>query len=249
MSSRFAFRIVLSFIAPRLHEGLSITKLRARRLPKLLTRTITQLLPDITADLVATHSDPDAIFSFDFGETISDCRFGTPALGYEDFEDVSSHTLEQWAGIQQRSTPLLEQLKFGGVPVYDAKWICRGFEDLLEFIAEHNILSDDEQEDVRACRFHLDRTFVLWERSGLPNTLIHGGLNETNIAQPKGPKTNFIFFDWEFLFIGNPFLDILDGTFHPLFRNQIYYLKSWVDYCDLPTLEKITAWTAPIQRL
>lgn len=213
------------------------------------TEIITRLFPDFTATLVALRANLDVIITSDFGPPISHLCFGSPAVGYEDFGDVADRILRQWATMQQRSIPHLEELRSAGLPLYDAKWIFEGFEDVLVFIAEHKLLSADKLKCLRSCHPHLERTFDLWQLAGLPNTLVHGDLNETNIAQPNGPESSFTFFDWDSAFIGNPFFDLLDSEWHPLFSSETAYLESWTEYADLQTITKTATWTKPLEDL
>lgn len=215
------------------------------------THCIAQLFPDTSPTLVGDAGDLTALVSADFGPAVYHLCFapegGKP--GYEDKERVASLILQQWAQMQQSSIPHIELLMSAGVPVYDAAWIRKSFEGVLSFLDQHKSIASELAVRMRSCHTHVDRTLDLWSTTQVPMTIVHGDLHERNIAQPKGPGSDFVFFDWDSVFIGHPFLDLLGPVTHPLFKHESAYLECWTKYADLQSINEIATWTKPLQYL
>lgn len=90
---------------------------------------------------------------------------------------------------------------------------------------------------IQLCEQHIDKCFDTWERSGLPQTLVHGDFQTFNIAQlgTHAMTANISFYDFEFSLVGCPFLD-LNGS---ILSERLYsaqYLQCWTQYCNIDTI-------------
>lgn len=218
------------------------------------TQAITRIFPDRTSQLIASCPDINGIIMADVGPNMFDVCFSpmlsAPAVGYEDETKVAGLILQQWASFQQRSLSHIGELIAVGVPVYDAPWIRQGVEDVLIFVQKHNVLSPEKMKIWQTCKPYIEDTLKLWDELPLPNKLlVHGDLNVTNITQPGGPGSAFVFLDWDDVFIGHPFLDLMDDTYNPLFRHDSGYLECWAEYCDKQTIIRLASWTKPVQHV
>lgn len=224
---------------------------KSTEIPK--TSVITGCLPEVSQSPMCINTKLNALFTVDFGMPLTDTCFAMnrPAAGYENVLSVSGLVLERWARTQQQSSSFLADLVAGGVPVRDEEWIWRGLLR-VETFANRNLSSVPGIScQLQFGRSYLECVFRVWKDIPLPNTLVHGDLNESNMAQPEGPGTSFLFFDWELSYIGHPFLDLLDEKWNPVFRGVGKFLESWAKYAgiSLKKAEELAIWTKPVGHL
>lgn len=138
------------------------------------TLCIGELFPDASPTIIGDAGGLNAFISADFGPTVSklffDVRLVDGKLRGEYDAHVARLILQQWAHMQQGSIPHCEVLMSAGVPVYDAAWIRKGFEELWTLLKHHKSISSELA---------------------------------INIAERKAPGGDFVFFDWEYAFIGH----------------------------------------------
>lgn len=56
------------------------------------------------------------------------------------------------------------------------------------------------------------------------------------------------FYDFEFSFVGCPFLDLSDSV-HGLHEYDDHYLRCWTQYCDMQTLRRLANLMKPLGNL
>lgn len=206
-----------------------------------------------TSDLLGTSGALSAFLTTDVGMNLGKLCFvsicNTPSEGYEDQNRIGRLVWQEWARIQQSSVHHLKKFVSSGIPVCDAQWIRQGIETLLKFVSVHQLFPPLLHKYFRECRDHIEETMQLWVQSNLPQTVVHGDLHEGNVANPGGPESGFIFFDWESVFVGYPFLELMDSKFNPLFRHDQFYIQSWIKYCDIRSLKDVAERTRPLSYL
>ncbi|PXF39730.1 hypothetical protein BWQ96_10568 [Gracilariopsis chorda] len=215
---------------------------------------ILNIVPHTTDFVFHSSLELNSFFSFDFGLSMNDLCFvlrcKKAVAGYEDQHAIASEVLTQWASIQQNCVSRIAELTAAKIPIYDETWIRYGLEQLETYVGQDGV-SSVFQSRLRSCHDHVDRTLALWEKIHIFLTIVHGDLNETNIAQPHGRGSSYLFFDWETAFVGHPFLDLLDVEYHPLYRSENAYLESWSRYTklDFDEVLEVAKWTKPMQFL
>ena len=220
-----------------------------------LTQKLSELFPRQVSKTIGASVELNAILTADFGKDLGELYFSSSldqrlGAGCGDTVAVASQALCQWAAIQQESLRFIKDLTDIGVPIYDSSWFRKGLEDVIDFVEKHQLLAPDLRTRLRKFSVALDDGLRMWENSGIPKTLVHGDLHESNIAQPGGPGTNMIFFDWDSAFIGYPFLDLVEefGCNVLLAAKDVYY-ERWVGFADLKGIQELILWSKPIELL
>lgn len=219
------------------------------------TQTIVETFPEQTPKLLQVYPQVEAILTKDFGPTLTEhCSTtrGKSTTGYGDLTTLCASVLRQWARLQQASVLHVTRLIAGGVPDYDAEWMRTGFYDLLTYVEDNRLVPAEELTALVSCKSYLTQTFHLWEASGIPRTLVHGDLHGGNIAQPNGLGSEYVMFDWDYAFIGYPFVDLINPRCCPIFEKQsahLEYLKCWTHFANASTIHKLVEWTEPLVHL
>ncbi|NKB71866.1 MAG: phosphotransferase [Candidatus Latescibacteria bacterium] len=84
------------------------------------------------------------------------------------------------------------------------------------------------------------------ELSGMPipQTLVHGDLNMSNVAQQEG---HYLFYDWTDACVSHPFFDMflshVSGDLNGVSMSEVYFAP-WQAWTDRETIDKI--WTLSI---
>eukprot|EP00171_Calliarthron_tuberculosum_P004696 IDg4696t1 len=111
------------------------------------------------------------------------------------------------AEMQLKSVDYVDELKVAGVPDRSLSWLSRN----VESIFEHKVLQRFEgNAQLCALRCRVDEIKQLCElvRSyGIPNTLVHGDLDVSNMMYSIGPPASLMFIDWANACISHPFYD------------------------------------------
>jgi hypothetical protein len=108
-------------------------------------------------------------------------------------------------------------------------------------------LDDEEAERARAFGSRLDGLCAALADAGLPDTLLHGDLHLSNVAQADG---RYVFYDWTDASVGHPLFDLID-----VFREEMeqlqaqlrdVYLSSWVGTEPLDRLRDLWTQAQPL---
>lgn len=213
------------------------------------TKVITDLFPDDTPRMLGVDVELEVILCEDHGPSLDALYFvrrsERPPLTSSEIKTLFGDALTQWAQLQKESIIRTQELAANGIPLYDAQWIRKAFDELKTYMGEMAL--DKVHPKVLGFGRDMERTFEIWERFNIPNTLVHGDLDELNIAQPRGLGTKFIFFDWDSAFIGHPFLDIACNEAMDILLGEQSYLECWKEYGDIESLKKVLLWTRPVR--
>ncbi|CAN8070454.1 unnamed protein product [Agarophyton chilense] len=159
--------------------------------------------------------------------------------------------LEEWAGVQEASVEVVDELEKAGVPLLDAEEIEGRLEAMVRdphwYEAQlseirRKSLREYEEEQYKLKFLSYARS-VLNDVSGfrVPLTLVHGDLQPVNVL--RSGDDDFTFFDFEATSISFPLLDAIDFTFSCSGYQYVthdelgFYLDRWKKYESVERLK------------
>ncbi len=179
------------------------------------------------------------------------CAVNGAPLSALDESDQWTNVLRDMAQIQIESSRFINEMRFSGMSCQSFDEFAAGVGPILEDLVAlqsglRNRLTCDEEAQMPALLALAIRDCNELQKCGLPDTLVHGDPNESNIFCQAGECTTLI--DWAFSRITHPFF-VLKGLcasmgspkhrMHPV-REQVKtaYLNSWQEYSSRPQLTK-----------
>lgn len=214
------------------------------------TSVINRIFSQNTPNLMSFSSELNRTLQKDFGSTLSDLYYATTDedehVKNSKYESIFQKVLCQWAHLQKSSVPLVHQLVSQGVPNYDQDWYINGLKEVFFYAKQKGMLSSEESKHLEECEVYVHETIKLWNKSGIPRTIVHGDLIESNVAMKSLTCDQLLFFDWEYMHIGYPYLDLQSSTHYPMFKNELIYLKCWTEYANLPTILNLARQSKPL---
>jgi hypothetical protein len=170
-----------------------------------------------------------------------------PELGWDAPLEVREDVLRVFARMQIESAERVEELL--GLGCVDRRLDVLAAEGraLLDDEAALADLDDDEAERARAFGSRLDGLCAALAESRLPDTLLHGDLHLSNVAQIDG---RYLFYDWTDASVGHPLFDLIDvfreesEQIHAQLRDV--YLSSWVGTEPIDRLRDIWTQAQPL---
>lgn len=170
-----------------------------------------------------------------------------PQMDSSEIKQLFESVMTQCARLQIDSIDLQGYLLAKGVPVYGRSQIRKACTELVTYMKEAKL--DVEFDKVLQMDSHVEKAFDVWDRFNIPDTLVHGDLHNSNVAQPGGPGSKFIFFDWDCAFIGHPFLDLHYDHEGQISLGVEKYLQCWEECGCLESLKHLVLMTRPVRCL
>lgn len=198
-----------------------------------ITKIIVQLLPSYTASIVGTNSVLNCFVSEPF-ETEDECHSA----------DVLQNIVAQISHVHRDSLHCVAELERGGVPDRSPqaiieqvnKWL-NGNPNVKEFTIIYGHMLAENLELI---------TNSLQEvsESGVPSTLVHGDLCESNYAHRRSGKRDStndlvpILYDWQHACISHPFFDFhrIQSELSPQLVENI--LNQWIHVSSIERLRR-----------
>jgi hypothetical protein len=162
-----------------------------------ITAGLAELFPDALPRLLAARPADGWMLLADFGKEI----------GWEGALETRAAALQEFARLQQRSSPHIEAMLAIGCIDRRLPVLAAQLDDLLADEHALGYLDEQQRQDLRAAAPALRALCAQLEGYAVPATLVHGDIHMANIApQPGG----FVFFDWTDACVAHPFLDMID---------------------------------------
>lgn len=168
-----------------------------------------------------------------------------------------TRVLVQWGQIQKNSIPLLDSLKRGGVPIRDCTYMKLRAREMVEDLRWFTMQQRQIARMAKTCsnRAYLS-VYESWEQTAyaseylkflnrldeklcsykVPNSLVHGDLNEVNTIPMQDGSYKFI--DFAYTEISHPFIDALDCANNDI-SNIYAYLSLWEEYEPIERLQEL----------
>jgi hypothetical protein len=201
-----------------------------------LLATLRDKLPDVCATFLQVHRDKNFHITFAID--------GVPLEAVNKFKKWKL-ALAGVAQMQIAASQHLGDLRLAGVPLQTLKNLYRSLEASLCVLlnmgaSAPNRLNRAERKLIPVLVATARDDFECLGECGLPETIIHGDLNESNIFLTKTSQAKFI--DWSFSRLGHPFFALencLFSTFqhgHRMFnvheRLRAAYIEPWQAYAS-----------------
>lgn len=198
-----------------------------------ITKIIVQLLPSHTASIVGTSSDLNCFVSEPF-KTEDECHA----------ENFLQNMMAQISQVHHDSRHHLAELKLGGVPDRSPlaiveqvnKWV-NGNSNVIEFTITYGRMLAENIELITSSLQEVSE-------SGIPSTLVHGDLCESNFAYRRCGSSDStdnlvpILYDWQHACISHPFFDFhrIHNELSPQMVENI--LNQWIHVSSIERLRR-----------